>query len=131
MATAPIHERRPRAFHDLREYLSVVKEMDHLRLIEHADAELERRTGRTIPEIFAEAGEPGFRKLELELERDLLGRSGVVLATGGGVVLHEELRQRLSERMTVWLPAPVVGAHDLRLAASRRRGRGADARRGS
>jgi hypothetical protein len=34
-------ERRPRAFHDLREYLSVVKEMGHLKLIEGADAELE------------------------------------------------------------------------------------------
>jgi hypothetical protein len=34
-------ERRPRAFHDLREYLSIVKEMGHLKLIEGADAELE------------------------------------------------------------------------------------------
>src|SRR5262249_1178113 len=36
-----IAERRPRAFHDLREYLSVVKEMGHLKIIEGADPDLE------------------------------------------------------------------------------------------
>src|ERR1044071_275177 len=41
MAAAPTPERRPHAFHDLREYLSVVKNMGHLKLIEGADADLE------------------------------------------------------------------------------------------
>ena len=36
-----IAERRPRRFNDLREYLSVVKEMGHLKMIEGADGELE------------------------------------------------------------------------------------------
>ena len=34
-------KRRPRAFYDLREYLSVVKDIGHLKLVEGADAELE------------------------------------------------------------------------------------------
>jgi 4-hydroxy-3-polyprenylbenzoate decarboxylase len=41
MATPVAAERRPRPFKDLREYLSVVKEMGHLKLVEGADGELE------------------------------------------------------------------------------------------
>ena len=33
------------------------------------DSEIERREGRSIAQIFAEAGEPGFRELELALTR--------------------------------------------------------------
>ncbi len=41
MTTLTAAERRPRPFNDLREYLSVVKEMGHLKMIEGADGELE------------------------------------------------------------------------------------------
>ena len=41
MATPITAERRPQAFNDLREYLCVVKEMGHLKMIEGADGELE------------------------------------------------------------------------------------------
>ncbi|MBI2363484.1 MAG: UbiD family decarboxylase, partial [Deltaproteobacteria bacterium] len=41
MATPVAAERRPRPFNDLREYLSVVREMGHLKLVEGADGELE------------------------------------------------------------------------------------------
>jgi len=41
MASTVSTERRPRAFRDLREYLSVMKEMSHLKVIEGADVELE------------------------------------------------------------------------------------------
>jgi len=48
-------ERRPRAFHDLREYLSIVKEMGHLKLIEGADAELEIGARRDCPVLLFDA----------------------------------------------------------------------------
>ncbi len=48
------------------------------------DAEIERRTGRTVAEIFAEHGEPWFRQRELELTRELAATGGMVLAPGGG-----------------------------------------------
>ena len=35
------------------------------------DALIERRQGRSIPEIFARDGEPAFRAMELELCREL------------------------------------------------------------
>jgi shikimate kinase len=48
------------------------------------DSEIERREGKSIAQIFAESGEPGFRALELELTRELAQRNGMVLAPGGG-----------------------------------------------
>ena len=48
------------------------------------DAELERRAGASIPEIFAIRGETAFRDMELALTRELAGTGGMVLAPGGG-----------------------------------------------
>ena len=50
------------------------------------DRELESWTGRTIPEIFAEDGEAGFRKLETETARRLRNRENAIIATGGGAI---------------------------------------------
>ncbi|RKX32429.1 MAG: shikimate kinase [Verrucomicrobia bacterium] len=54
------------------------------------DTEIERRTAKTIPQIFAEDGEAHFRKLERDLVRELSRRKGTVIAAGGGVVLNPE-----------------------------------------
>jgi shikimate kinase len=72
-----------------------------------ADAELERRAGRTIRQIFAADGEPAFRDLETALLRELCGHRQHVLALGGGVVLREENRQllRAPGHFVVWLRA--------------------------
>ena len=51
-----------------------------------ADAVLEARAGRTIPDIFASDGEAGFRALETETLAELGKQSGLVIATGGGCV---------------------------------------------
>lgn len=51
-----------------------------------ADAVLEARAGRTIPDIFASDGEAGFRALETETLTELGKQSGLVIATGGGCV---------------------------------------------
>ena len=55
-----------------------------------ADEEIEKRTGKLIPEIFAEGGEEGFRRLETEVLADLGKLSGVILSTGGGCVTRLE-----------------------------------------
>lgn len=54
------------------------------------DLALAELTGRGVPELFAALGEQGFRALETELIRSLAGRSGCVIATGGGSVLRDE-----------------------------------------
>ena len=43
------------------------------------DEEIEKRTGKLIPEIFAEGGEDGFRAVETEVLADLGKLSGLVL----------------------------------------------------
>lgn len=63
-----------------------------------ADEELERWTGRKISDIFATDGEETFRKLEIETVKRLAQRSGQVIATGGGVILHQENVIRLKEK---------------------------------
>lgn len=72
-----------------------------------ADHELETRTGVGIPTIFEVEGEAGFRDREEALCAELTGLSGVVLATGGGIVLREASRRRLRDGGTVlYLHAP-------------------------
>ena len=50
------------------------------------DAEIEKKTGRKIAEIFAEQGEEGFRVMEHAVCADLAGRSNLVIAAGGGAL---------------------------------------------
>jgi shikimate kinase len=48
------------------------------------DSEIERREGKSVAQIFAQVGEPGFRALELALTKELAQSSGMILAPGGG-----------------------------------------------
>lgn len=52
------------------------------------DEEIARREGMDIPSLFAKGGELYFRDLEQAVLLDLAGRSGWVIATGGGIVLR-------------------------------------------
>ena len=54
-----------------------------------ADAEIERRAGMSIPDIFSECGEAAFRKLESQVLKEIGMQSGLVIATGGGCVTRE------------------------------------------
>lgn len=55
-----------------------------------ADECIVQTAGKTIPQIFAEVGEAGFRKLETQVLRGLGMQSGLVIATGGGCVTVPE-----------------------------------------
>ena len=73
-----------------------------------ADIELENYTGRSIREIFATDGEPGFRRLEREVLVHLLKRDRLVLAAGGGAILNEATRKEFRVAgPVVWLQASV------------------------
>jgi shikimate kinase len=61
------------------------------------DEEIERKARRSINEIFREKGESYFRVLEKELLGQVSGKSNQVVATGGGVVLDGENRQKMKE----------------------------------
>jgi shikimate kinase len=73
-----------------------------------ADAELERRVGCTIRELFDSEGEPGFRARESALLAELLKGDRLVIAAGGGAVLDPQTRARMRAAGTVvWLRAKV------------------------
>src|ERR1035437_6288211 len=54
------------------------------------DIELEVRAGKPIPRVFAEDGEPLFRRMERDLVVELSRRSNLVIAAGGGLVLNPD-----------------------------------------
>ncbi len=69
------------------------------------DREVEARANMSIPEIFAERGEQGFRRLEGAALRYLAGRGErLVIATGGGTVTRpENVELMRSTGITLWL----------------------------
>src|SRR6185437_16867136 len=78
-----------------------------------SDAEIERRTGVDIPDIFDKEGEAGFRQRERETLEALTSLPRIVLATGGGAILLAENRRVLSERgCVVYLETSVTQQAD-------------------
>ena len=53
------------------------------------DDEIASVTGKTIPEIFAESGENGFRDIEASVIADVSAKQNCVIATGGGAILRK------------------------------------------
>ncbi len=47
-------------------------------------------TGKTIPQIFNEEGEAGFRGIERKTIAEISGLTGCIIATGGGAVLDQK-----------------------------------------
>ncbi len=73
-----------------------------------SDHEIEARSGADIPWIFDVEGEEGFRKREEAVIDELTQRQGIVLATGGGVVIREPNRRAISSRgIVVYLKTSV------------------------
>ena len=54
------------------------------------DILIEEKAKKSIPEIFSEYGERGFREIEAEVIREASAITGAVIATGGGAVLRED-----------------------------------------
>ncbi len=59
------------------------------------DKELERVTGVDIPTIFDYEGEEGFRQRECVVLEKLCRKKGIILSTGGGIVLRKQNRNLL------------------------------------
>ena len=74
------------------------------------DADIEAGTGRSIPDIFVESGEPEFRRLEAAAVDVALREHAGVLALGGGAVLDGGTRAALAGRPVVWLRVGLAAA---------------------
>ena len=61
---------------------------------------------RTIPEIFSQSGEDYFRDVEQRSLEELVGVCGIILSTGGGLVLRPANRETLKKiGIVAWLDA--------------------------
>ncbi len=78
---------------------------------EDLDDRIRAREGRSIPEIFQQSGEAGFRQSELAALQDLLAQCAagrpMIAALGGGAFVQEEIPSLLEGegRTTVFLDA--------------------------
>jgi shikimate kinase len=61
------------------------------------DALIERRSGRSVEQLFDDVGEEGFRDAELDALREAMSDQDAVIACGGGIVTHDESRSVLRE----------------------------------
>jgi len=66
------------------------------------DQLIEERQGLTIPEIFANLGESAFRKMEADIAKELGEREGLVISTGGRLMLDPSNVAALSDKGRVF-----------------------------
>ena len=75
-----------------------------------SDAFIESTSGRTIPQIFTELGEPGFREIESRAIADLISELAetphAVISLGGGALLSNTNRSLIKlTGKSIWLDA--------------------------
>ena len=62
--------------------------------------------GRSIAEIFASDGEEYFREVEKRMVENFVGVCGVILSSGGGLILRQDNRETLKKiGIVAWLDA--------------------------
>lgn len=66
------------------------------------DVMVEERTGKSIPQIFADEGEAAFRALEREAVSEAGCKRGLIIACGGGVVLNADNRFAIRQNGRVY-----------------------------
>ena len=73
-----------------------------------ADEEIEKQIGMSISELVAKKGWDEFRKIEKKFLKQILEKKGVVIALGGGAVLHKKEMQELKKQsLIIWLYADI------------------------
>jgi len=67
---------------------------------------IEQRAGKSIADIFNDDGEAAFRRLEIDVTREIAGNHNQVIACGGGIILNNINVERLrKEAVIVYLSA--------------------------
>lgn len=72
------------------------------------DALIEQSTGRPVTDLFAQAGEAGFRKIETQVLAQVSTHTSLVVATGGGIVTQQMNWSYLRHGVVIWLDVPVA-----------------------
>ena len=72
------------------------------------DEAIEKRQGESIAEMVDRGGWELFRRQEENMLYELANRSHIVIATGGGAVMHETAWKKLRQNaLAVWLTADI------------------------
>ena len=71
-----------------------------------ADNVIEEAAGRSIPDLFEQEGEEGFRALESQVLQAIGQRHSLVVATGGGVDTRPQNWGVLHQGIVIWLDPP-------------------------
>ncbi len=80
----------------------IVAEELNMKFID-TDEEIIRTAGLSITEIFEGFGEKGFRNLEEEVVERVTSEKGLVIASGGGVILRERNINNLKKNGVIFL----------------------------
>jgi shikimate kinase len=94
------------------------------RVLEYGSLDLDRTIAKaaqkTIPEIFTESGEAGFREIETQILQEVCAFTRLVISTGGGVVTQRRNWSYLQQGLVIWLDvSPPVLIERLRKDTSR------------
>lgn len=86
------------------------------------DSYIEEKAGMSVSEIFAKYGEEGFRERERQAVREVAGKPGLIIASGGGTVLSDVNVRAFHVRkgLIVFLDAPLAALQE-RLKNDKRR----------
>lgn len=78
------------------------------------DGYIEKKSGITVSEIFAEYGEADFRQRERQAVREVAGIPGLIIASGGGTVLLEANVEAFHREggLIVFLDAPLAALQE-------------------
>ncbi|MDX2256459.1 MAG: shikimate kinase [Pseudanabaenaceae cyanobacterium bins.39] len=76
------------------------------------DTLIEQCAGKSIPQIFADDGEPTFRDLEQQVLAQVAAHTRLVVATGGGIVMRSLNWSHLHNGIVIWIDAPIEVLHD-------------------
>lgn len=70
------------------------------------DHQIENMANMSVTEIFENRGESYFRQLELKEAQKILDGTPIVLATGGGAFINDEIRALIKEKgISIWINA--------------------------
>ena len=77
------------------------------------DKLIETSSGKSIADIFSDEGEDAFRRLEIELAREIAANDNQVISCGGGIILNRINITRLKEKsIIVYLKAAPEVLHN-------------------
>jgi shikimate dehydrogenase len=76
------------------------------------DAQIEKKEGRTIPEIFGSSGEKKFRELERQAVKEFGSQKGQVIACGGGAILDDDAYRAVKQNGVIILLTRAAAAQE-------------------